>query len=209
NGERMSKSLGNYVSIKDALKKYTANDIRLFILSSHYRAPLDYSEGVMEQFVEIRRRVEGCYVRLLEARVEGGVEGGASGELSSKVDSLLEGFMASLSEDLNTPQASAYLLEIVKTVNNYLDSTKTPTSGDLEKAQQALSTVFEILGLRPPELRGDGEKLFLVVDGVLRLRERFRREGRYDIADMIRDALREAGIQVEDTASGPRYRVIR
>lgn len=209
NGERMSKSLGNYVSIKDALKKYTANDIRLFILSSHYRTPLDYSEGVMEQFVEIRRRVEGCYVRLLEARVEGGVEGEASGELSSKVDSLLEGFMASLSEDLNTPQASAYLLEIVKTVNNYLDSTKTPTSGDLEKAQQALSTVFEILGLRPPELRGDGEKLFLVVDGVLRLRERFRREGRYDIADMIRDALREAGIQVEDTASGPRYRVIR
>jgi cysteinyl-tRNA synthetase len=209
NGERMSKSLGNYVSIKDALRRYTANDIRLFILSAHYRAPLDYSEGVMDQFVEIRRRVEGCYARVLEALVEGGVEGKPSGEFAGRVDSIFEGFMASLSEDLNTPHASAYLMELVKTVNALLDSTKTPTSGDLEKAKQALADVFEVLGLKPPELKGDGERLYLVVDRILRLREEFRRAGEFKVADMIREALREAGIQVEDTASGPRFRVLR
>lgn len=209
NGERMSKSLGNYVSIKDALKRYTANDIRLFILSTHYRSPLDYSESIMDQFVEVRRRVEGCYARVLEALVEGGSEGKPSGEFSSKVDSVFEGFIASLGDDLNTPQASAYLMELVKTVNALLDSTRTQTSGDLEKAKQSLADVFEILGLKPPELKGDGERLFLVVDRVLRLREEFRRAGEFKVADMIREALREAGIQVEDTASGPRYRVLR
>lgn len=208
-GERMSKSLGNFVSIKDALARYSANDIRLFILSSHYRGPLDYSEDVMGQFVEVRRRVEECFSRIIEARMEGGVEGGAGQDFSSHVDRVLEGFMMSLDDDLNTPRASAYLSELVRVVNAHLDSGQRLTLGDIEKAHRALSTVFEILGLRPPEPRGDGERLYLVVERMLRLREEFRREGNYRVADLIREALREVGVQVEDTSSGPRFRVLR
>ncbi|MCS7145129.1 MAG: cysteine--tRNA ligase [Nitrososphaerota archaeon] len=208
-GERMSKSLGNFVSIKDALARYTANDIRLFILSSHYRAPLDYSEDVMEQFVEVRERVEGSYARVLETRAEGGAAGEAGLEFSHQVDSILEGIKASLNDDFNTPRASAHLMELVKTVNARLDSARRPTEGDLEKAQQAFATVFEILGLRQPELSGEGERLYLVIERLLRLREEFRREGNFRVADMIREALREVGVQVEDTSSGPRFRLLR
>lgn len=209
NGERMSKSLGNYVPIKDALRKYTSNDVRLFILSSHYRSPLDYSEAIMEQFVEVRRRVEDSYLRVLEARERASEGADASGEFSGQVDRVVEELLSSLSDDLNTPKASACLTELIKTVNAYLDSRQTFASRDLDKAQQAFSTVFEILGLRPPRPETSGERLYIVVERVLRLREEFRRQGNYRMADSIREALREAGVQVEDTASGPRFRIVR
>ncbi|MEM4591394.1 MAG: cysteine--tRNA ligase [Nitrososphaerota archaeon] len=209
NGERMSKSLGNYVSIKDALKKYTANDVRLFILSSHYRSPLDYSEGVMEQFMEFRRRIEDCYLRVLEARGRAAESGEAGVEFAGQIDRVLEEFLSRLSDDLNTPQASASLTELVKIVNAYLDSRQVPVARDLDKAQQAFSTVFEILGLRPPQVESGGERLYLVVERILRLREELRRQGNFKLADTIREALREAGIQVEDTSAGPRFKVAR
>jgi len=208
-GERMSKSLGNFVSIKDALRRYSANDLRLFVLGSHYRVPLDYSEEVMGQYVEVRRRIESGFARVLEARVGGGSGAGPTPRFTAQVEGVLEGFFSSLDDDLNTPRALSHVVELTRIVNSHLDLSGPTSDADLDTAQRCYSTVFEVLGLTPPEARGDVERLHLLVERILRLREELRSLGDYRVADMIREALREAGVEVEDTSRGPRYRIAR
>jgi cysteinyl-tRNA synthetase len=205
----MSKSLGNFITIDEALKDYTPNDLRLFILSSHYRSPLDYSEGAMSQVVAIRERVEEAYRRVLEAQEYAAESGEPDSSYLDAVGRTYGRILESLCSDLNTPETISSLIELTRQINAHLDKTRAPRRAEITTTLSLLSNIFEVLGLKAPETRVEAERLHQVIQRLLAARESLRRQGNYAAADLIRTALREAGVEVEDTAQGPRYRLSR
>ncbi len=208
-GEKMSKSLGNFITIDEALKDYTPNDLRLFILSSHYRSPLDYSEGAMSQVAAVRERIEETYRRVLEAQEYAAESGEPDNSYLEAIGRSYGRILESLCSDLNTPETISNLIELTRQVNAHLDKTRTPRRAEITTTLSLLSNIFEVLGLIAPETRVEVERLHQVIQRLLAARESLRRQGNYAAADLIRTALKEAGVEVEDTAQGPRYRLSR
>jgi len=223
--EKMSKSLGNLITIKEALKRYSADGIRLFILSSHYRSPLTYSEEALEA-------AEKGLDRLRQAlQSEGKGE-----QVGDRIDSELyrQRFIEGMDDDFNTPQAIASLFDLARDINRVSEA-----GYGVALAQQVLLELANILGLTLEALnqivgRVDrneidgkdiaekrGEKLRQLLDTiertatdpladieeirgymnlVLAVRDSLRKEKQFKRADEIRDRLTKCGFTIKDTA---------
>lgn len=212
NGVKMSKSLGNYLTIKDALKLYRPEVIRTFILSAHYRGPLDYSREAMEAAQEGLRRLHNT-VRQVRTRMRQApiAEGTADLSYMADLEPHRQAFLEAMDDDFNTPKAIAALHELARTVNRMLDSGKPINRGTLAAIDQMFSELGgQILGiipeqLEPPEVRSE------LVDGLMRiildLRQEYRMAKDWARADAIRQRLMELGIVVEDRPEGPTWRL--
>ncbi len=214
NGVKMSKSLGNYLTIKDALKLYRPEVLRAFILSAHYRGPLDYSREAIQAAEQGIRRLHNT-VRAVRARMKESPmpEGTADLSYMADLDPYREAFLEAMNDDFNTPKALATLHELARAVNKMLDSGHPINHGTLAAIDQMFSELGgQILGiipdqLEPPEMRSE------LVDGlmqiILDLRQEYRAAKEWARADAIRQRLLELGIIVEDRQEGPTWRVER
>jgi cysteinyl-tRNA synthetase len=196
--EKMSKSLGNLITIKQALEKYSPDAIRLFVLSSHYRSPLTYSEEALEA-------AEGGAERLQRAvsRNETGGKGKAlDGEPYEKQ------FIEAMDDDFNTPQALAVLFDLARKINEAADS-----GVGLSKAKGVLEKLAgNVLGLKLEEYEFLGEadpETKTLVKRLVEERESLRKAKKWAEADRIRTKLAELGIILEDTAEGTIIRAKR
>ena len=207
NGQKMGKSLGNFISLEDLFagrygslsRPYSPMTIRFFILQAHYRSTLDFSDGALQA-------AEKGFERLVNA--VHALRGIAVSDVSSvEVESIERGCMEALFDDLNTPVALAHLFEGVKLVGQLQAGSATISRND----QARLIAIFEriagdILGLRlehEGESRGEDDSAF---DTAMRLVLEYRAAAKvardYAKADAIRNALNEAGIEVQDRAGG-------
>jgi len=234
-GEKMSKSLGNLVTIREALEKYSADAIRLFVLSSHYRSPLTYSEEALEA-------AERGLDRLRQAvRGELG-EKEPTGEMISK--SYRKRFIDAMDDDFNSAQALAALFDLAREINRLSDEGYSVAS-----AQQVISELASVLGLTlelptKPSLdaepfinlqkltiakmrRANLEKVIVEVEKLLSeqgadvgdatayinllrgVRDALRKQKHFQLADEIRAKLDELGVTLEDTPKGTVWRVKR
>ncbi len=211
-GVKMSKSLGNFLTIKDALKLYRPEVIRAFILSAHYRGPLDYSREAMQAAEQGVRRLHNT-VRAVRARMKETTmpEGTADLSYMADLDPYREAFLAAMDDDFNTPKAMATLHELARMVNRMLDSGQPINHGTLAAIDQMFSELGgQILGiipdqLEPPEVRSglvDG-----LMDLILSIRQEYRAAKDWARADAIRQRLAELGIVVEDRPEGPTWRL--
>jgi cysteinyl-tRNA synthetase len=208
----MSKSLGNYLTIKDALKLYRPEVLRAFILSAHYRGPLDYSREALQAAEQGVRRLHNT-VRAVRARMRETAmpEGTADLSYMADLDPYRESFLEAMNDDFNTPKAMATLHELARAVNRTLDSGQPINHGTLAAIDQMFSELGgQILGiipdqLEPPEMRSE------LVDGlmqiILDLRQEYRAAKEWARADAIRQRLMELGIVVEDRPEGPTWRL--
>ncbi|MEM4648881.1 MAG: cysteine--tRNA ligase [Nitrososphaerota archaeon] len=210
NGEKMSKSLGNFIAIKDALKKYEADAIRLFMLSSHYRSQIDYNEEAMRQaqsnLMRIRQTLDALYELLEEA---GEAPEGAEAEEIKLIENAKKGFVAAMEDDFNTPRALAEIYALTRSANAYISSRARHDKLVLKSYYDAILELSRVFGLlqeyRPSKARAQVE-VKEILDILLEVREELRRRRIYDISDRIRSRLAEMGIIVEDTAQGQRIR---
>ncbi|HEV8556052.1 MAG TPA: cysteine--tRNA ligase [Actinophytocola sp.] len=196
-GEKMSKSLGNVVSIPVVLSRVRAQELRYYLVAPHYRSVIEYSEAALDEAVRAYRRIES-FVRQAAQRT--GVVG--PGEVGAE-------FAAALDDDLGTPAALAVVHNGVRQGNIALDS------GDEAGARAAAATVraqLGVLGLDPLDPTwatastvdtGAMRALSTLVDELLAERLRARAEKDFARADAIRDRLLASGIAVEDTPDGP------
>ena len=187
--EKMSKSLGNIISLPEALDKFEPQALRLFFLSSHYRSPLFYSEEVVQGQERAIRRLRQAL------RVESG-----SGP-SVDPEEFRTRFVEAMDDDLNTPRALAALFDLAREINRGRES-----DADVSDAQQALSDLADVLGLDLSESDDDsdtsaGPFIQLLVD----LRTDLRAARQFDQADRIRDELANLGVSLEDTPAGTEW----
>ena len=209
NGEKMSKSLGNFISIKDALKKYEADAIRLFILSSYYRSQIDYNEDAMQQaqssVMKIRETLDVLHELLEEAEEDGEA---AKAEIN-RIEEAKKKFISAMEDDFNTPRALAEIHALIRSANAYISGHAKHDKLVLKSYYDAILELSHVLGLlqkyRPSKLRAQAE-VKEVLDILLEVREELRRRRVYDISDRIRDRLAEIGIIVEDTVQGQRIK---
>ena len=187
--EKMSKSLGNLVTIREGLDRYGADALHLFILTGHYRSPLRYSE---ESLSAARRGAERLRLALEKPLPEG--EGEPAAEARER-------FIAAMDDDLSTPQALATLFDLARDINKARDA-GTP-------AGQAVETLRElggVLGLRFQAPPGGGGNAAPFVDLLVRVRDELREVKQFALADLIRDELTALGIAIEDSREGTSWR---
>lgn len=206
NGEKMSKSLGNYFTIEETLTEHDAVALRQLFLSSHYRSPCDFS---IDSLHEAGRSAERIYETLDRVRSIGGKSG------AEPESSLLDAFRRDMDDDFNTPRALALIFDEVRSLNRLLDAKKT---GQLLERGLALQAMCDVLGLLqdPPDTFLARKKLRWLkrnditeadVQRAIAARKQARREKNWQEADRIRNELHAMGIVLEDSSAGTDWKV--
>jgi len=184
-GEKMSKSLGNYVTIEDALKRFDADTLRLYVLSTHYRSPLDYNEQAIESAKKGLDKIRRIALRLGE-----GVEDGSAEDLEEEV-------LNHLANDFNTPRAIAALMDAANRIVEEMNR------GSVSKNfLGGFMRLWRMLGFFQNGVEKATERERKLVEILLNIRSTARASGDYQLADRIRDGLNKIGIMVEDTSDG-------
>ncbi len=196
--EKMSKSKGNFFTVRDIRKEYEGEVIRYFLLSAHYRSPINFSHELMEQAKSSLDRLRNAKQNLLYT-MENGKEqiSKTEEEKLQALGSFKSRFIKAMDDDLNTADGIAVIFEAVSVINNVL---KDGASAEFaEKALKELSQLLEVLGLleKDEETSLDDEAKKLLEE-----REEARKQKDYKKSDEIRDALKEKGITVKDTPTG-------
>jgi cysteinyl-tRNA synthetase len=209
-GVKMSKSLGNFITIKEALGLYSPEAIRFFVLSSHYRKPVDFSR---EAILSAERGIERLHntVRALRTRKDR-VQPADTAELSD-VGNLMpysRQFLGAMDDDFNTPQAIAALFDLNRKVNDLLNSDKELSKGTLAAIDDMYCELGgDILGIIPDDLTKEagGELVDGLMGIVLDIRQRYREDRQWEKADALRDRLAELGVAVDDRPEGTIWRL--
>lgn len=202
--EKMSKSKGNFFTVRGICEQYDPMVLRLFMLNAHYRSPLNFSAELMEATKQSLERIETARKNLLFLldNVQGQELTADEEALLVKTEEFLSGFQASLADDLNTADAIAYVFELVRFANTQADGEK--SRAFLQKLLDQLHQMTDILGLKFAE----EESLDAYVEEMIALRQAARKEKNFARADEIRDELAQAGIMLEDTREGVKWKRI-
>jgi len=200
-GEKMSKSLGNIVSIKDFLRKRDADVMRMLVLMGYYRAPLIFNEETQDAAEKSLERLKAA-LRPAPASAAG-LPAEAASALTSQADSTKQAFTDAMDDDFNTPLALAALYELVKAINTARDNSA--SSEQLQPAQAMLRELTGVLGLRLAEKKGSSEQE-AQVNALIAERNEARKQKQWARSDEIRDQLKEMGVIIEDSKEGTKWR---
>ncbi len=222
NEEKMSKSLGNFFLVRDILAKFPAELVRFFLLSTHYRSPLDFDDEKLAAAGRGLERIKTS-IRLLSEVLDKktGGEAVTAGELNSALDRLRLAFEAAMDDDFNTSLAISIAFDLAREVNSAVGRLGATVSRQdrevLQKAMELFNTFNEILGVFKVDensgkilLEGAAGDSSGLNEGLLKLIIEVRQEARkkkdWGTADRIRDGLKELGITLEDTPQGVRWK---
>lgn len=199
-GEKMSKSLGNVVTIEEFLKDHSADVLRMIVLNSHYRSPLTFNEEVIEQAERSLARLTSCLRPLPTAT---SAQPTSSAMLTEAVAAASKGFEESMDDDFNTPRALSHLFELVRAINTADD--EGVDDEVLATGRAELVRLASVLGLRLDQGTAS-EQAGPIIEILIDLRQQLRQMKHFELADQIRDRLEQAGIQLEDHAAGTSWR---
>jgi len=200
-GEKMSKSLGNIVSIKDFLKKRDADVMRMLVLMGSYRAPLIFNEETQDAAEKSLERIKSAF-RPASTSAKGLSAEGTSA-LASQAASTRQAFTDAMDDDFNTPLAVAALYELVKAINTARD--QGAADDQLKPAQETLRELTGILGLRLQEKQGSGDA-DKFIELLVEVRSEVRKQKLWALSDLIRDKLKELGVVIEDSKDSTKWR---
>jgi cysteinyl-tRNA synthetase len=203
-GVKMSKSLGNTLTIKDALARWRPEAIRYFVLSSQYSNPIDLSDAAVEAANKGWQRIRSA-VSLVREQSRQAEPGEASDEANSLLESARQQFIERMDDDFNAPGALAVLQDLTRQVNALINERGPQTQGTLATIDAFFREYGgEILGIVPE--REEGQADAQREDGLVRLlidlRARARANKEWATADVIRDRLKELGVTLEDRTDG-------
>ncbi len=202
---KMSKSLKNFFKVEDVAKKFDPQTIRFYYLSTHYRSPLTYGEENMAEAKAALGRLWNNYRALQSVSKEG--PSGDLGSAGKLVSDAREAFTAAMDDDFNTRAAIEGLFDLAKSTNRMIaDRTLTKEGADLVLG--LLSEIDGVLGIFPSAEASAGGDFDAVMRILVDLRKELRAKKQYDLADMIRDRLKDAGYSLEDSAEGAVWKKI-
>ncbi|MGA9226913.1 MAG: cysteine--tRNA ligase [Mesobacillus sp.] len=199
--EKMSKSLGNFVTVHDIIKKHDPQVLRFFMLSVHYRNPINYSEELLENTKAAFERLKTSYQNLKHRMDASANLTENNQEWLGKIASLHEQFIKDMDDDFNTANGISNLFELSKLSNLYLMEKNTAVEV-IKAFMNEFETLFGVLGL---SLK-DEELLDEEIEALIEKRTQARKDRNFKLADEIRDQLKEMNIIIEDTPQGIRWK---
>lgn len=199
---KMSKSLGNFFTVRDVAEKYGYEPIRYLLISAQYRSPINYSTDIIEQCIAALNRLYTCRDSL-DFELKNAVDAEHDGDkaIIDGFNKYREQFIAAMDDDLNTADAIASIFELVRDINTNVVG-KTPSKALVEGAIAMFDELTGVLGL---VYNRKTETLDSDVEALIEARTNARKEKNWAEADRIRDQLKEMGIVLEDTAQGVKW----
>lgn len=216
-GEKMSKSLGNFKTARAILQKFPTTAIRLFFLMKHYRGPIDFSLESLHSALKARERLSLAYQQL-QRRLENATLASmpakfANEELQKLYENIAasrQGFIEAMDDDYNSSQAMAVIFDFVREVNRFTERAKLHAEelAVLAEAKKLFDEWNDVLGvIEPSGAAIEHGRFDAVMKIVLDMRQALRAEKNFKLADQLRDQLKASGIIIEDGAEGSRWRV--
>ena len=199
NNEKMSKSLGNFFTVRDIAQKYDYEVIRFFMLSAHYRSPINFCDELMDAAKSGLERIYNCIDNLSFIR-EKAQDGEAGADVKEKMAEFKKKFIDAMEDDLNTADAIAAIFEMVR----FSNSLENPTKGDIDLAKNTILETGGVLGLLQNTDKGslDDE-----IEALIKERNEARKNKNWALADKIRDDLKARGIALLDTPDGVKWKI--
>ncbi len=206
NQEKMSKSLGNFLTVRELRKKVNPMVLRFFMLSSHYRNPINFSEEQIEQSQKALERLNTAVDNMEDrlARVDEAPPDREEEELLGYLQESRERFIDAMDDDFNTADALAVLFELARKANTYLNRSQGQKKNVLLPVLDFFRETDEVLGFLQERTQ---EVLEEEIEALIQKREEARRQKDWATADGIRDELKVRGIILEDTPQGVRWKI--
>ena len=199
---KMSKSLGNFFTVRDVAEKYGYEPIRYLLISAQYRSPINYSTDIIEQCISALNRLYTCRDSLdFELKNASDAEHDGDRAIIDGFGKYREQFIDAMDDDLNTADAIASIFELVRDINTNVVG-KTPSKVLVEGAISVFDELTGVLGL---VYNRKTETLDSDIEALIEARTNARKEKNWTEADRIRDQLKEMGIVLEDTAQGVKW----
>lgn len=215
-GEKMSKSLGNTVSLEDVLMQHDPMAVRLYLLSAHRRKALEMSDELLASAEKGWERISNaCRMAFEYLKTPTSVGAGTPDVLNDATAKVRQEFFAAMDDDFNTPAALGSLYEFISVLNSQVTARDSGSPQGREAISRAFGTLVEltgILGLVPEKAFGAQATQDISADlikAIVDIRNQARQEKNYKVADQIRERLRLIGVSLEDTPSGTNWRFSR
>lgn len=216
NGDKMSKSLGNFFLLREILEKFSGNVVRLFILSTHYRKPINFSFENMEDTKKALQNIiksMNKFENIVEKYKNEKIENVKNSEFSQKIDEFDKKFEEAMDEDMNTPQALATIFDQIRETNKFISTNESEFSTiyyEIKKSydslKQKIENVFGIaIEIENAVKEEDGENMELtkkLIELLIKLRSEARSEKNFKLSDEIRDELKALGVEIKDNKDG-------
>ena len=201
---KMSKSLGNFFTVRDVLKEFDGEVIRFFMLSAHYRSPINFSKDLIEQAKTGLERLYTCINNLEFLK-----QNSNNGDLNDKVKEMTlkykAAFCEAMDDDLNTGLAIAALFDFVRDINSEFTSTSVQSIEDIDECIGMLKELGAVLGILQ---NTETESIDSEIEDLIEKRQEARKNKNFALADEIRDNLKAQGIILEDTPNGVKWKRI-
>ena len=216
NGDKMSKSLGNFFLLREILEKFSGNAVRLFILSTHYRKPINFSFENMEDTKKALQNIVKSmnkFEDIVEKYKNEKIENVKNSEFSQKIDEFDKKFEFAMDEDMNTPQALATIFDQIRETNKFISTNENEFSTiyyEIKKSYDSLKEKIEnVFGIAIEAENAvkeeDGENMELtkkLIELLIKLRSEARSEKNFKLSDEIRDELKALGVEIKDNKDG-------
>src|SRR5574341_719579 len=207
---KMSKSLGNVLTVKDALKRWKPQALRFFILSGHYHSPIDFSEEALEAAVKGWERAIGPALAVRERLRSPSLHEGADDSVSAAIAETMSKFVEAMEDDFNAPAAIAVLFDFARVVNTLLNAEAAPGRASLA-AVDALyqECAGQVLGILPEATTttASAERESGLIRLLIEMRAKARQRKDFAQSDAIRDQLKELGVILEDGKEGTTWKI--
>ena len=198
NNEKMSKSLGNFFTVREIAEKYPLQVIRFFMLSAHYRSPLNFSADLVEAS---KNGLERILTEVDRLKSISGTEGEVDKAVADEMDAFVKKYEAAMDDDLNTADAISVIFELVKYAN--VNVTEESTKATVELVLNTVTKLCDILGIITEKKK---EILDSDIEALIEERQAARKAKNFARADEIRDQLSDMGIILEDTREGVKWK---
>lgn len=201
NGEKMSKSLGNFVTIRDFLKNHSARILRFFVLKAHYRSPIDYSENLIDQTKKELQRIDEFVEKL--RKVSPLRNSKRRDLLTPLLTPFKTRFQSAMENDFNTPEALAVLFELIKQ-GNVLQAQNALGKKDAKDILSFLKQADKIFGFI--FWGKEAEKIPAEITKLAKMRKEYREKNNWQEADKLRAQIETNGWTIEDTPAGQKLK---
>ncbi len=201
-GEKMSKSIGNLVTIDEFLSRHDADVLRMMVLNSGYRNPLTFTDEVMEQTERALERIKSALRPALPGAK--GLAPDQTNKLSEQLQQAREGFIKSMDDDFNSAGGLSCIFELVRATNQA--RADGGSEADIQPAQDMLRELTGVLGLRLSTPQDQAHAADAFIDLLVEVRGEIRKQKLWSLSDLVRDRLADLGVVLEDSKDGTSWR---